>query len=450
MESKEKNKNLKKIVVSLPTSTGVYLMSDASGQVIYVGKARNIRQRLQTHLLVPSNSFKEQKLKDQTTCVHFEETNSEFNALLREAQLIQQYNPKYNAIAKDDKSPIYIYIPLHKEFPIIMLIRKRNIPKTSRTKFGTDRVFGPFSSSHIARKILLDIRHIIPYCQMKRFTGKPCFYTQLHLCNPCPSYLSSYDPTTNEYQTDRLLYRNNIRRIVSILDGSSTTVLNELTKEMNTFAKQNLFEKAGEIKRIQDAYIRLYSQPFLHDFTNSHMFPGHDPETYIHDLYKTLLHYIPSLTSLERIECVDISTIAGQFATGSLVILSHGIPDPGEYRRFKIKEHAKSDMYMMEEVIKRRIRHKEWPKPDLLVLDGGKPQLTVIQSLLRTEKISWPIIGIAKRYDDLIIPLDRGFKTLSLPKGSGALSIIQVLRDEAHRFAKTYHTKLRGYQFLPH
>jgi len=189
-------------------------------------------------------------------------------------------------------------------------------------------------------------------------------------------------------------------------------------------------------------------EPFLHNFTERSTDIGQNPETHLNTLFAILAPYYPRLSALHRIECIDISITGTSLATGSLVVMSDGIPDPGQYRRFFIRGVETSDMYRMREVVMRRLKHREWTYPDLLVLDGGKPQLSVVSEYLRSQAIDIPVIGIAKRYDDLVVLTKNGFTTIALPQGNAGVSIIQVLRDEAHRFAKAYHTKLRTKECL--
>lgn len=431
-------KTLQKTLKHLTTRPGCYLYKDAGGKIIYVGKAKNLKNRVRQYFgKRDALTRKTQLLVDQIKTIETIPTDSEFDALLLEATLIRNYQPKYNAIAKDDKSPLYIVITLHEDLPRILIERKHSID-TREGPFQNALVIGPFQSGRIIRQLLRSIRRIIPFCLQKRRDGRACFYTHLGLCNPCPCVLSSRD--------DRLLYRKNISRIALLLSGKSRMVRSILEKEMADYASSLAFEKAQDIKRQLDALDMLILRAF-------------DPMIYIEqsslpdnsygDRLDALAHILKmnalTISRPKRIECIDISTISGDWATGSLVVFTDGVPDTGQYRRFRIKIAGKpNDVGMMREVIFRRFRHPEWPTPDLLVVDGGKPQVRASQAALGNISMSLPLIGLAKRFEEIVIPLGNTFHSVRLVRSSPALQLLQHIRDEAHRFAKRYHTRLRS------
>lgn len=397
---------------------GVYLYYDKDGNVIYVGKAKNLRKRIRQY-------FTRDKAKDQKTSLLVSQivsiktisTDSEFDALLLEATLIRTYQPKYNSIAKDDKSPLYIAITFDELLPRILFTRKRALEQPSKRA-----IFGPFQSERVARQLMRSVRRIIPYCTQKRHDGRPCFYSHIGLCKPCPSVPSNIP-----------LYRRNLRRVALLLSGHARRVRVQLEKTMRECADRMAFEQASEYKRQLDALDMLLTHPF-------------DPSVYTDRTSERLtqLARILHLSSLERIECVDISTLQGEWATGSLVVFTNGIPDTDEYRRFRIKMSGKpNDVGMMAEVIKRRFAHPEWPYPDLLIVDGGKPQVgAAVKAMQAMQEI--PVIGLAKRFEEIIVPIREGFRVIRLSPASPALQLVEHIRDEAHRFAKRYHTMLRS------
>ncbi|MBI3956285.1 GIY-YIG nuclease family protein [Candidatus Gottesmanbacteria bacterium] len=404
---------------TLTARPGVYLYYDREGTVLYVGKAKNLRNRVRQYFSRDDAvGAKTPLLVSQITSIKTIPTDSEFDALLLEANLIRTYLPKYNAAARDDKSPLYIAITLNEKLPRILFARKQALDRSH-----DKTVFGPFQSGRIARKLMQSVRHIIPYCTQKRRDGKPCFYTHLGLCRPCPSTIHTPELAR--------VYRKNLKRIALLLSGKAARVRSQLEQSMTLCADRMDYEQAGEYKKQLDALRSLLTHTF-------------EPDVYADKATQRItdLSRILHLSSLKRIECIDISTLQGKWSTGSLVVFTDGIPDTDHYRRFRIKATPPrpNDVGMMAEVIKRRFAHWEWPKPDLLIVDGGKPQVATAMHLAK----DIPVIGLAKRFEEIVIPKDEGFTVLRLQAASGALQLVEHIRDEAHRFAKRYHTMLRS------
>lgn len=301
------------------------------------------------------------------------------------------------------------------------------------------------------KKVLKTIRHSIPYCAEKQLTGKKCFYTHIGLCNPCPSYISGL-PEGEEKSTLSTIYRQNIRRIDRIFEGKMTEVIGQYKLEMNAAAASEHYEYAAECRNI----IRNLTTFLTH---------GYDPEVYLqHDIDAASLaiqqlkqfsdqirSFYPHLTAIERIECYDISHTAGKETTGSMVVLHNGLPETGSYRRFKVHlEHTPDDPASIAEILTRRLNHPEWPIPDLFLIDGGKTQVAAAKAVIDASPYrERAVIGLAKRFEELIIPVEKGFEVLRLSEHHEALKFLERIRDEAHRFAITYHRKLRAQAFLP-
>lgn len=423
----------KKDTQKITTRPGVYLYSDKNRNVIYVGKAKNLHNRVRQYFgHSVATSEKTRLLVSQIASIKTIPTDSEFDALLLEATLIRNYLPKYNAIARDDKSPLYITITFDELLPRILFTRKRALEQHLQghplQKASKRAVFGPFQSARVARLLMQSVRKIIPYCTQKYRNGRPCFYTHIGLCNPCPSSIKT--------KKLALVYRSNIKKIGMLLSGRARQVRTILEKQMHEGAEFMDFEQAGEYKKQLDALSTLLTHKF-------------DPAMYPDATNERLseLARILNISSLKRIECIDISTLQGKWSTGSLVVFTDGIPDTTEYRRFRIKlAGIPNDVAMIREVILRRFLHPEWPTPDLLVVDGGKPQVNAVQQAL---SLSIPVVGLAKRFEEIIIPEDHGFRVIRLSPAGAALQLVQHIRDEAHRFAKRYHTHLRSrYEFV--
>lgn len=408
---------LRKNAQTITTRPGVYLYYDAAGKVIYVGKAKNLKNRVRAYFTRDDAlGVKTPLLVSEIASFKTIPTDSEFAAILLEASLIRKHQPKWNSASRDDKSPLYVVIAFDESLPRILFTRKRALEQHRK-----QAVFGPFQSGLIARKLMQSIRRIIPYCTQKTHAGRPCFYTHIGLCNPCPSAMLPSSPLER-------VYRQNLRRIALLLSGGARRVRSELEKAMQEAAKREAFEEAGEYKRQLTALdmllIRSYDPGIYTDRT----------EDRIADLAKVLGCHV-----LIRIECIDISHIHGKWATGSLVVFTNGIPDTDEYRRFRINIGGRpNDVVMMAEVIRRRFAHPEWPYPNLLVVDGGKPQV------IAAKESPVPVIGLAKRFEEIIVPTAEGFRVVRLSPASPALQLVEHIRDEAHRFAKRYHTMLRS------
>lgn len=423
------------------TRPGVYLYFDSQGNVLYVGKAKNVKKRIRQYF-VPGErlSTKTQTLVPQICSIQTIATDSEFDAILLEAHLIREFLPKYNSIAKDDKSPLYVAITFDEPLPRILFTRKTIID--SWVYAPKRAIYGPFQSGRIARRLLQSVRASIPFCTQKQRNGSPCFYTHIGLCRPCPSVISALPPGKARTQSLRV-YRSNLRRIALVLSGQASKVRNELERAMRDRAGVMAYEQAGEIKKQLDALTTLLTHVFDPTlYTDATSQPVQIHASRIAGLTMVLSEAGLTVPSLRRIECIDISTIQGSWSTGSLVVFTDGIPDTARYRRFRIKLGGKpNDVGMMTEVVIRRFRHTEWPYPQLLVVDGGKPQIHAAKQAIHEEI---PIIGLAKRYEDILIPRDdQSVVTVRLSSGSPALQLVQHVRDEAHRFAKKYHTSLR-------
>lgn len=412
----------KETLTNLPHTPGVYLYRGATGSILYIGKAKDLKKRVSQYFQRDDAvGAKTKLLVSQIASIETVQTASEFDALLLEAKLIQDTAPKYNVILKDDKSPLYIVLTFSEPFPHVLTLRRSDLLKKIHSD---DVLFGPFQSATMVRSILRQLRHTIPYCTQKRRTGKPCFYSHIGLCNPCPS----------EIGTDKRFYRRNIFRLKNILSGKSMIVLRDLEKDMKTAARRNRFEEAARLRNhIQNLHGMLSKK--------------YDPMLYVSsdaavkDIYSSELSdlgRILGIPVLHRIECIDISHTGGAYATGSLVVLTDGKKDTSQYRRFRIhRKQAPNDVAMIAEVVTRRFSHPEWPRPDLLVIDGGKGQTRAAMHA------PVPVIGLSKRFEEIIIPQGEKWKIVRLNLTSPAIHVVERIRDEAHRFAITYHRLLR-------
>ncbi len=424
---------ISKNISKLPEIPGVYRYLDTNGEIIYIGKAINLKRRVSSYFQKKIKDTKTENLVRNIHKIEIIPVRYEFEALLLEANLIRIYKPKYNVIWKDDKHYIYIQITAE-EFPRLILTRRK---EDKRSFFS-----GPFPSSRIAREILANIRRIIPYCTQSPNRKRACFYTHLGLCNPCPAVVKKLEQ--KEFARQKRVYRRNISHIKNLLSGGFEPLSRYLSTKMQHLSNENKFEEAA-----------VYRDKLKHlnyllniNITNEYMA---DPRyiSYVFKLEKDellgiLKEYYPSLTRIERIECYDISNTSGTFATGGMISFKHNLPDKSYYRRFRIKIHNKIDDFgMLKEMLERRLKHSEWKMPDLLVVDGGKPQLRVFKKVLADFLLDIPTIGLAKQNEEIVVCSRGNYFKVILPRRSNALHLVQRVRDEAHRFAHKYHELLR-------
>lgn len=420
---------------------GVYIYKDREGNVIYVGKAKCLIRRVKQYFVHSKDkSPKTVQLVSEIESIETIVVSSEFDALLLEAKLIRQWMPKYNVISKDDKSQLYVCITLSDPLPRLLFLRKPQLGTYQQD--NRNKIYGPFQSAHALFDLLSQLRHIIPYCMQKQRTGKPCFYTHIGLCDPCPSMLIKA-ANTDVMKKQMRRYRTNIKSLVAIFEGKTTHVIRSYTNLMNDASQHERFEEAAIYKRRIEMLYTLSSHTY-----DPAVFLEQGIDSVFDDELQELLSYLHKfyrdLSSLSRIECFDMSQLFGTSAVGAMVVLSDGTPDSREYRKFRIKKIGRvSDTSMMEEVLTRRFLHTEWPTPSFILIDGGKPQLTVVSSVFKRLHIQIPYAGLAKKYEELIIPTMKGYQTLRLPLSSKSLHVLQRVRDEAHRFAITYHRTLR-------
>lgn len=398
-----------------------------------MGKAKDLKARVSSYFANPDVLVgKTKTMVEQVEKIKITIVESELEALLLEAFYIKKYKPKYNIRLTDGKSYILIRITNKDPYPKVLLAR--------RSDDKNSLYFGPYPSSGAVRTVLKTIRRIFPYQSVMNHPKRVCLYYHLGLC-PCPAVFD-----TPERKKE---YRKNIRGIIRMLEGESQKIMKELEKERNTASKEERFEDALKLQKKISA-LSLITTPFHQAFeydVNPNLRTDIRKQE-LDELMNVLNQHGFVLKELERIECYDISNTQGTHATGSMVVLTHGEIDKSQYRKFKIRKDGKpNDFAMMKEVLKRRFGHDEWNTPSLLVIDGGKGQVSSALAALAQRGIRIPLIGLAKREETIVIPNKGGeenFVEVSLPKNSKGLQLIMRIRDEAHRFAITYHKKLRS------
>ncbi len=414
---------LKEIINNLPQAPGVYQFFDINKNLLYVGKSVSIKNRVSSYFSNKNLGPKTNELVNNINDIKYIKVFSEFEALLLESDLIRRNKPFYNIISRDDKSPIYIKISTSK-VPIIEITRKPE-------NYKMDFVKGPFPSAKTTKEILRLIRKIFPYCQHKN-PKKPCLYVHLGLC-----------PYPYESEKTRLKYQKDITKIKKLLTGKSNMLIRNLQKEMNLYSKSMQYEEAQNIK-IQIQKLKNLKNTYYppKDFLATPALVDDLILARLVDLKKVLgLNKIP-----RRLECYDISNIQGKYATGSMVVFINGASAKDQYRRFKIKFlKTPNDFEMLKEILARRFKN-DWPAADLIIIDGGKGQLSSASAIVQKYKIKIPIISLAKRYEE--IHTNQSNIPIKLKHNSPARQLVQAIRDEAHRFAITYHRLLRSKDFI--
>ncbi|MFC1710048.1 GIY-YIG nuclease family protein [Patescibacteria group bacterium] len=429
----------KKSLSKIPNSPGVYFFIK-NNKYIYIGKANNLKNRLSSYFSKATDG-KAKEIVNNSKYISYIEVNSEIEALLLEAKLINKYKPHYNSSLKDDKSPLYIIITKDK-YPQVKSARKPDIA-LSRNHYG------PFPTSNKVKEVLKILRKLFPYAQHK-IGNKPCLYNHMNLCDPCPNVIEKIKNTSDKKaKTDE--YIKNITYINGILSGRFNFVVKKLKKEMNNYSKEKMYEEALVIKNKLDTF-EYITQPRIdiNEVINNPNFTVDIRDSELKELKNILSKLGLKTNNLNRIECFDVSHLSGTHTTASMVTYIKGKEDKSFYRHFRIRSKTKSnDIASLEEVIKRRIKHlKTWGRPDLVIVDGGKAQVKIFFDNL--EALNLPTIGLAKRFETLIIPKIENdiilYKEYRLPKGN-ARNLVQRIRNEAHRFAISYHRKLlsKGY-----
>jgi excinuclease ABC subunit C len=405
-------------IKKIPSSPGVYIYKNNQGKIIYIGKAVNLKKRVSQYFQTDQAlGYKTNRLVSEITDISFHVVGSEIEALVLESSLIKQYRPKFNSQLKDDKSYIYITITKDK----LPLIR----PAFKSTLNKDDQFYGPFPDSASVKSLLKTIRHIFPYYSKKHGPQK-CLYCHLGLC-PGPN-------------PDQKEYRATISKIKKILNGNFKKVINQLTKEMNIFSKSENFELA-RIKRDQITAINYVISGWKNI---SHLYQNVDlkedqSQKATDELKLTLSSYFPQMKNINRIEAYDISNLGSKYFVGAMTVFQDGSLSKAEYRQFKIDSKVTpDDQFMIKEIIYRRLKHREWNYPDLILVDGGKPQVSSANSIVTNV----PIIGLAKKQETIVIKNDDQWTEINLPKNSPSLRLLQQLRDEAHRFSNRYRKTL--------
>ncbi len=419
-------------VKQFPAAPGVYLMKDAQGRVIYVGKAKNLRNRAAHYFTQAAAEDRRTadlvKLIADLDCIP---TDSEVDALLLEARLIKDIQPRFNVDLKDDKSFPYLQIRMREDFPRIEFTRS---PRRKGVK-----LYGPFTSAKKLRQAIHVLQRIFQFrtCSLdikaedSRWRWfRPCLLHSIRQCTaPC------------NFRVTREEYRKQIRSLRLVLEGKKDRLFREMEKEMQEASAALQFEKAARLRDEIAALKNLELRGDVAKDVQPEVFPI-DPKKGLHGLRKVLgLEKTP-----RTIEGVDIAHLGGSETVASLVSFIDGLPFKPGYRRFRIRSvEGIDDFGSIREVVTRRFRRlarEEEVFPDVLLIDGGKGQLNAALDAFHLLGLEPPcLISLAKREEEIYRPGEA--EPLRLSRHSEALRLLQYVRDEAHRFAQHYHHILR-------
>lgn len=409
---------IQKTITNLPSKPGVYLYKNRQGNVLYVGKAKSLKSRVQTYFR-PSAELSEAKqiMIGQTTSLDWIETSTETDALLLEDQLIKDYQPRFNILAKDDKSFLYIHVTAE-TFPRVLAARRPNLKTPGQ-------YYGPYPFARSIKVILQLLHTIFPFRTCGKLPKRACLEYYIERCQaPCIGKITETD------------YQALVNQVIDFFEGNTAELINTLNDEMVIAAEQQQFERAARLRDQLKSINKLQTlqktpQQYL---SESYAKKAIDPERGLAQLATAIGLDKPP----HRVEIYDISHSQGTHMVGSMVVFINGFPDNSEYRRFKIKTVPGSDDYRsLQEVVRRRLK-RDWPLPDLAIMDGGKGQLSAVAIFWQDKNV--PVVALAKRKEELFLP-NVNVPILQLA-GSQGLFLVQRMRDEAHRFAISYYRKL--------
>ena len=417
---------------TLPASPGVYFHKSASGEVIYVGKAAVLKNRVRQYFHKTGKDIKTEALVREIADTDWIVVDTEMDALFLESEMIKRYKPKWNILLRDDKTVSYVRIDMKSEIPYVSFTRT---PQDDKATY-----IGPFYGKAAVEKALRIMRKVFPYYD-KPYDGKKTLHTDLGLT-----------PGIEVGRTTPQEYKKNLRKLRLYLEGGRHKLLKDLEKQMLDAAKAEKFEEAAEI-RAQLFGLRELQKKIV--FSDKE-FLDISSDQALSDLQNMLNLPEPP----RRIEGYDISHQSGTNVVGSMVVFTNGASDRSEYRKFKLRQQKNDDTANLHEVIERRLKHSEWIFPNLVILDGGLNQVNAVKDLLWTHNIA--VIGRDKSGDHtrnaavrIIIPEhaktnngDETYRTVLLRPDSHVAKLIARIDDEAHRFAITYHTLLKRKNML--
>ena len=430
----------------LPAAPGVYFHKDAKGEIIYIGKAANLRSRVRQYFQ-NSRAFdpKTDLLVSEIRDIDWTEVETEADALFLEAELVRRYMPRYNILLRDDKSLQYVRVDYKSDYPTVTFVRR---PLDDKAEY-----FGPYVSGFAVKKALRYLRRAFPYAISKP-SGQKRNTLYYHL---------GLDPGLEEGKTSLKEYRANLRKLMQYLRGDRVGLVRDIERQMNKAAKAKDFETAAHYRNQLQALQQLSRQI---------LFSDRELQDASKDLALVELAALLGLTKPpRRIEGFDISHMQGTDNVASMVVFISGLPDKTSYRKFKMRLSGNDDFAHMAETIRRRLRddnRKKWGVGDLMLIDGGRGQLSAAIAARDECELGIPMVGLAKKQEEIVVHATKSlggldadlmikrvrelnayvsrsgeFINIELPKDTNAVKLLQRIRDESHRFAVSYHSTLK-------
>ena len=406
---------LKKQIKSLPSKPGIYIFKDGQNKDLYIGKAANLKSRVNSYLKTEDSRIR-RMVESAQTLKHLV-ASSDIEALILESQYIKARKPMFNIMLRDDKQ--YFYVGFSKDkFPRIFLTHQ----PTSKKGY-----IGPFTDGNALKTTLRYLRGIFPYCTCTQKHNNYCL--NYHI-GKCPGFCCLKNPEITS--KGRSEYKKSANAVKSVLSGKKLSLIKKLEKEMISQAKADKFEEAIKTRTKLERLQRIFENARLINEFKS-----------LEDVLNSLKNSIGLDRVPQRIEAYDISNIQGQNATCSMIVFENGRPNKNEYRKFKIRTvWQASDTDMLKEVLFRRFNHPEWPLPDLIIIDGGKGQLSVAASI--TGKLEIATVALTKnaghKGEKITISNNKSINLSEMPEETR--NLILAIDAEAHRFAISYYRKL--------
>lgn len=419
------NKKLADKLKALPVTPGVYFHKSADGEVIYVGKAAVLKNRVRQYFQGRKDmDAKTLALVAEIVDVDWIETDSEIDALFLESEMIKRYKPRFNILLRDDKSQTYVRINMRDAVPYVGFTRQ---PADDGAEY-----YGPFYNGAAVKKALRYLRRVFPYYDRPELPKKSGLAHQIGLT-----------PGVEVGEMTPAEYKKTLRQLISYIKGNRKAIVRDIEKSMRSAARRQRFELAAhyrnQLRNLSELQRQIvFGRDEFLDVSRDRGLIG------LRDLLK--LSDIP-----RRIEAYDISHHGGTNNVASMVVATNGVADKAQYRKFKLRIPGNDDTAHMREAIMRRLKHlRDWGRPDLVVIDGGTGQVNAAADLLRAEGISY--VGRNKSGDhsrnagvQIVIPMPdlNEYKTVDLSSDNHVAKLIARLDDEAHRFAVSYHTTLK-------
>ncbi len=412
---------LKQKLDKLPVLPGVYFHKNAAGEIIYVGKAAVLKNRVRQYFQKSQKDVKTEALVREIADTDWIVVDTEMDALFLESEMIKRYMPKWNILLRDDKTVSYVRINMNDEVPYISFTRN---PVDDKATY-----IGPFYGKSAVEKAVRVLRRIFPY-YTRPYTGKKTLDTDLGLT-----------PGIEIGKCEPRDYKRNLRKLIRYLEGDREKLLRELEKTMHDEAAKGNYELAAEARDQLFGLKELRKKIVFSD------------KEFLDISSDQALLQLQKILGLEkpprRIEGYDISHQSGTNTVASMVVFINGVAARSEYRKFKIRTSTNDDLKSMKEVISRRLKHKEWEYPDLIILDGGITQVNAVLPLVKEFGI--PVIGRDKSGDhtrNAGVTLVAPDNYLELSHSSHVARLIARIDEEAHRFAITYHSLLKRKSML--